>query len=185
MRYTLVANAANPIDLATAKEWLKITHNYEDTLVTSISESALSFCEGYTGCSFRQQDWSLSASVAELATGILITKSPLTAFDAVTVELEDDTTATIDSDDYYLTVDETRAYLVVTDPDVLQDAKNTFNAVTITFSTDAGMPAHIQNAVKMIISFMYENRGDAPTINNNSAPPEALKLLQLERVMFV
>lgn len=185
MRYQLVTNGDNPITLALAKEWLRVTHDYEDDLITTISDSALSFAENYTGCSFRAQSWSLSASVAELYAGILITKSPLTSFGTVVITLEDDTTLTLDSSDYYLAVDETRAYLAVTDVSVLNDASDAFNAVAITFTTDAGMPDHITNAVKMLISFMYENRGDAPTVNNNSAPPEALKLLQLERVAFI
>lgn len=185
MRYEATASGDNPITLDTAKDWLRVTHDYEDDLITLIADAALSFAEGYTGCSFRSQTWELSASIDEFYNGITITKSPLTALDSVVVTLDDTTTETLDSDDYYLGVAETRAYIALTDTTVMDNASDTFNAVVISFTTDAGLPGHVENALKMLISFMYENRGDAPTINNNSAPPEALKLLQLERVAFV
>lgn len=185
MRYELETNGDNPITLATAKEWLKVTHDYDDDLITLITDAALSFAENYTGISFRAQTWNVIATANEFYAGILITKNPITVFNSIVVKLDDGSDWTLDADDYYLGIDETRAYVALTNSSVLDDASPYYDAVTINFTTNGGMPDHIENAIKMIISFMYENRGDAPTINNNSAPPEALKLLQLERVAFI
>lgn len=185
MRYELQTEGDNPVTLALAKTWLKISHDYEDDLITTITDSAISFAENYTGCSFRAQTWILYASINELYAGITITKSPVTDFTSIVVTLDDDSTVELDNDDYYLGIDATRAYVMLTNTSVMDNAADTYNAVSITFSTNSGLPKHIENALKMIISFMYENRGDAPTINNNPAPPEALKLLQIERVAFV
>lgn len=185
MRYVLDTSGDNPITLETAKGWLKVTHSYEDALITEILNAALSFSEGYTGTAFRNQDWTLKASAAELASGILITKTPLISFGGVTITLEDDSTLALTDSQYYLFVGETRSALSITDVNVFDDASESFDAVEIAFTVGTTMPPHINNAIKMLVSFMYENRGDAPTINNNSAPPEALKLLQLERVFQI
>lgn len=185
MRYTLVSQNPASIDLGAAKNWLHITHNFEDDLINSIIESAVSFAEDYTGCSFREQQWNLKASAVELANGVIITKTPISSFTGITLLTSTNETKTLTDQQYFLTVEDTRAFLSITDYSLLTAASAKFDAVTVTFATNGGMPPHIENAVRMLISFMYENRGDAPTINNNSAPPEALKLLQLERVGFV
>lgn len=185
MQYKLDASGTNPITLETAKEWLKVTHSFEDTLIQAILDASLSFAEGYTGVSFRDQTWTLTASAVELASGIVISKTPLSSLTSVTVTLDDESTVVLTDDQYYLCVTESRAVLTITDGNVFNDISLKFNAVTIVFDVSNTMPSHINNAVKMLVAFMYENRGDAPTINNNSAPPEALKLLQLERVFQI
>lgn len=184
MKYALVSETPAPIDLGVAKDWLEVTHAYHDTMIQAIINSAFSFAEGYTGMSFREQVWALSASPAEAYNGITITKTPISDLTSVTVLGDDGQTKTLSDDDYYFTVEETRAFFMITEVSVLSSVKDKFNAVTVNFKTDGGLPPHIENAIKMIIAFQYENRGDAPTINNNPAPPEALKLLQLERVLF-
>lgn len=184
MKYALVSETPAPIDLGVAKDWLEVTHNYHDTMIKAIIESAFSFAENYTGMSFREQSWALSASPVEAYNGITISKTPISDLTSVTVLGEDGQTKTLTEDDYYFTVESTTAFFIITDASILSSAKQKFNAVTVSFKTDGGLPPHIENAIKMLIAFMYENRGDAPTINNNSAPPEALKLLQIERVLF-
>lgn len=185
MRYALVSSNPAPIDVDTAKKWLEVTHNYHDDIIQAIIDSAFSFAEGYTGISFREQSWKLSASPSEIAQGVQITKNPISGFDGITVSYDSGDKKLID-DQYILTVAETTAFLVVTDLSALQNAKPTFNSISVEFKSDNGyLPPAIENAVKMLIAFMYENRGDAPTINNNSAPPEAIQLLETERVMFV
>ncbi len=185
MQYVLDSSGANPIDVDTAKSWLKVTHSYEDDLITSIVDSALSFAEEYTGMAFRDQSWFLYASAAELALGIRIVKTPFAGISSIVITLDDDTTLTLSEDQYSLSVNAIRTVLTLTDENAIDDASSDYAAVEISFTVSSSMPAHIENAVKMLISFMYENRGDAPTINNNSAPPEALKLLQIERVFQI
>lgn len=185
MRYALASENSAPVSLDVAKEWLDVTHDYHDNTIQAIIDSATSFAEKYTGISFREQSWTLTASPSEVAEGINITKNPISDFLGCTISYSTGDKKLTD-DQFILTVEETTAFFMVTDLTALSSAIQKFNSVSVSFKTDRGyLPPAIGNAIKMIIAFMYENRGDAPTINNNSAPPEAIQLLETERVMFV
>lgn len=185
MNYTPTGTVNLPISVDVAKQWLRVTHDLEDAKIEAVLKAAFSFAESYTGQTFHDQAWTLTASPAEVFGGLMITKAPISGIDLVKMRKDNGQEIFLTNNDYTIITTSSRAYFFVKSNylyDVVADLPYAFE---INFMTGAGLPAHIENAIKMLVAFMYENAGDVPTVNNNSAPPEALLLLQSERVGFI
>ena len=185
MQYLLLAADPMPNLLSQLKEWMNVTHTYHDQLIGDLYETAFEYVEDYTGLAFRLQAWQLSMSPAEAAVGVMIAKNPLVTLDSVET-MVNSTYQEITSDQYHLSVCSSSAFFFVTDQTQLTITDEGYNTVKVDFSVNSqSIPKEVVTAIKQIVSFWYENRGDTSAENNNPIPPEATLLLNQKRVAYL
>jgi uncharacterized phiE125 gp8 family phage protein len=171
--YALQNTPTVPVSLADAKAFLKIDFTKDDAVITDMIAAAVEWGEAYTGRDFSTKQWlgffdAPCADYFEPKPYLPLQRSPLTALtsiDTASAGVYSAFTGYINKprdgfDHVLLTtnvpIDETVAY--------------TFR---VTFESGyATLPANIKQAILEHVSFLYENRGDAP-----SDPPQQVKNL--------
>ena len=185
MIYELQSADSMPNLLPQLKEWMNVTHTYHDTLIETLYETAFEYVEDYTGLAYRLQAWRLSMSPAEAAVGVNIAKNPFVSVDSVATKVNGAYTS-ITSDQYHLSVCSSSAFFFVTDQTQLTITDEGYDTVLFDFSVNSqSIPREVVTAIKQIVSFWYENRGDTATAENNAIPPEALLLLNQKRIAYL
>ena len=185
MVYELMTEGGIPVDLDELKGFLRVSHTHDDLRIQHFYKSAFAFCEKYTGLSFREQDYRLHMSGAEAALGAYLAKNPFKSVVSVQAVLNNQA-VTLTSEQYHLSVSNASALFFISDSDVIAQCDAGHNKVQFEFKVDYGhVPDGVHLAAKMITAFYYENRGDTAAVNNSQVPPEALKILDQYRVLFL
>ena len=166
MYYSLLNVPIVPISLNEAKSFLRVDNTLEDSVITSMIEAAVEWGEGYTNLDFRPKNWEgffsyLCESRQEPFPYIRLAKSPVSG--TPTAEISIGGVYTANTDIIYKQYNSKSVVLFTgaapTDSTVAYTHKITFSSGYAAGS----LPAGIRNAVLEHISFLYENRGDAPS----------------------
>lgn len=179
------------ISLVDAKAWLRIDSDItaDDTLVQALIDAAVDSCEKHTNRVFvaRTIDGffgGLSVSKYYEWPYLSIRRSPLGTISAV-YNFVDGDYAVVDVGDYE--IQESNAFTRVmfteipsVDTDVVYPFKVTFTAG---YGTAADVPEDIVLAVKQMISFWYENRGDVAPDGKRGLPMETKAILAQYKIM--
>lgn len=185
MKYHLIHTDESPVTLDDAKKYLNVIHDHHDDIITRLIAAALYYCENFTGNAYRKQSFLLEASVVEMALGITFAKNPVSELKEITIDING-SAVTLDYNQYVFECSGSRSFIVIIDNKILRDADTNFNAVKILFDTDySPVPAAIIQAILSLIAFLYENRGDAPSLSKTPLPSEILTVLEQDRVLFL
>lgn len=166
MGYTTTVTGSEPISLAQAKGYLRVSHDDEDDLIESLITAARQWAESYTNKAIVEQTvvayYDAPQQDFELPLGNATSLTSVTnGGEAVTAKL---------------LVGNPSIVTIVGDVPVSVDEKQ---SVVITY--DAGFavaPKNIQQAMKILISDMYEHR-EAQVIGQSVADNKTL-----ERLLF-
>ena len=149
-----------PVTLQEAKDFLRVSSDEDDLIITGLIHSATSEAEKFTSRCILQRSYITYRPT--FLNKITLYRSPFVSFDSA-FYLENNTHVPIDLEEYYdfLPGDPyVRMFLKKTPP--VTDSSSM--AVGITFSAGwTPAPEIITTAIKMFISQLYENRGDAPS----------------------
>lgn len=146
------------MSLVDAKFQLKIDHDYEDDLITSYVEAAFSQAEDYLGSSIVE-------TYAEVFTNKQFTSITLpvynvTAVNQVSYTNTNDANIIIPASDYTFVIDQGNVTIEYTGLDIT-DLKADSKAIKITVTTGFNkIPVSIIQAIKLIMSDMYEYRSN-------------------------
>ena len=185
MKYVFITGDPIDVDLTRIKKYLRVSHDADDSLIKALYESAFMFCEEYTGLAFRAQQWQLQMSKDEATLGVYVARNPFTGVVGVTVKINNLTEA-ITPDQYHISVSDSSVLFFLTDPNIIADADAGFDAVKYGFTVGyQSVPNRILTAAQMLTAYYYENRGDTAADANNALPPEAIKILDQFRVLFL
>lgn len=176
--------ATTPVTLAQVKDQLKISGTDEDDTLTLFIEAATKHIEDFVGMSLITQTWQMTldhwpvynepwwdgvvqAAMNTItdrsrAANILLPRWPLVSVDTITVD-----GSSITITDYFI-VDTTQrpGRLVLKQGATYPPIDDlTANAIVITFSTgygadDTSIPADIKLAIRQMVAYMFEHRGD-------------------------
>ena len=166
-RYDVIIPVAeDPVTLAEAKAWCKITHSSEDTLITALIKSATAKLELYTNRVFVERTFTgffshLECSKFEKGLYLALRRAPLLSVSTIEVT-EDDSQVTVSTDDY--NVKETAAFSRVifseinNSPDVIPYP---WQVVFVAgYGAAADVPEPIKTMIKQYVCFLYTNKGD-------------------------
>ncbi|CAN5208552.1 head-tail connector protein [soil metagenome] len=153
---------AEPVTLAEAKAYLRLSGTEEDALVTALIAAARQHVERATGLALMAQGWSHFLDCWPERGTIALPVAPLIAIEAVRVFGEDDEPATID-EAHYFADDAGRPPRFVwragrTPPKPGRAANGIEIAVTAGFA--GGVPEPLLMAILRIVAHRFENRGD-------------------------
>jgi uncharacterized phiE125 gp8 family phage protein len=156
--------AEEPVTLAEAKAYLRIGHDDEDALISTLITAARRRAVAETGLAFVSQGWSLyldgwpETGVIELPIG------PLIAVSAVKTYGEDDTPAVIEPAHYYVDAVSRPPRLLLRGSRVWARPGRIGNGIEIAFTAGFGaasaVPADLRQAVLELVAHFYAHRGD-------------------------
>lgn len=162
--------ACEPVSRTEAKSWLKITSSAEDDIIDALITSARLGAESLTSRSFVNR--TLKQTHEDFPPGgeLVLRASPVSSITSVTYTDQDGDTQTYDSDYYRLVLDRPRPYIKLK-AGAIWPIVQTDNDTAVTVAMVAGygaaatdVPANVRVALKMIIAYAYENRGDGRPI---------------------
>src|SRR6478609_6283627 len=135
---------AEPVTLAQAKAWLKVTHDDEDAIITALITTARQICEGYISKSFVER-----TVTAILRNDLGNIKLPYGPVNTVT-SVADSEGGEYGSGDYNITgiSDKRLGYPMASYVKVVYTAGY------------VALPEQFKTAIKMQLSWMYTHRGD-------------------------
>lgn len=173
MFYELSNNPTVPVSLSDAKAFLRVDTTADDALITYLIEASVEWGEGYCNRDFRVKDWigyysTLCLTNSEPYPFVELSKSPINSVDAVDISVNGLYTATTQ---FIRKRQNSYDRILFTGTPLLDDSVGyTFK---VTFSSGySSLPNGLKTAILEHVSFLYENRADAP-----SEPPEQIKKL--------
>lgn len=176
--------SVEPLTLAEAKAHLKLDTTADDALVTAMIAAARARAEWHTGRALITQGWTLHLDAWPACGIVEIPLPPLQGVTAVTLAARDGTTATLSPSLYTVDTASAPARLAlnagVPPPTDLRAVNGVAIGFTAGYGDDASaVPELLRHAIREIVAFLYEHRGEAPA----ELPLEALALLAPFRVL--
>lgn len=188
----VTAPAAEPVTVSEVKAYLRITGPDDDTLLTDMIEEARQFIEDMTGLAMITQTWQLTldrwpgyhepwwdgvrqGSIADLSRTpghVTMPRYPLQSISGVDVYAEDNTsTAVTVANVFYTDTQQMPGRMALRDGQTWPVATRQTNGIEITYVAGFGdalpdVPAPLKRAVKSLVTFMYENRGDGCSVGD-------------------
>lgn len=162
----VTAPAEAPVTPAEAKAWLRVDHDDEDELITSLVAAAVAHLDGYSGILGRamvNQTWRQDFGCWP---GDRVLRLPFPDVSSVTVKYrdEDDVEQTVNATLYELLEDARGAYVRLKDsftaPALADDRSEPVQVTLVAgYGADAdAVPGALKQAIKQLVAYWYENR---------------------------
>jgi len=155
-----ITDGAEPINLQTAKDWLRVTTEDDDTIITDLITVARKRIEAYTTRSMVAKSIVLTGYID---TAFILPYSPISSISAVKylqgqdVDTGSNDWETLDADEYQIVGYNDKHF------------RPHFGAhYEITYTTTANTDLSLKTDLKRVLLWMYENRGD----DTDSIPDE-------------
>ena len=176
MTLTLISPpTAEPVTLADIKAHLRVSHDSEDALISSLVKAAREELEQATGLALISQGWRLFLDCWPGTQTVLIHKAPVIALTAVTIYDADGAPYSPLLSGFLLDRFSRPARIAV--PDAVTDPGKKLNGIEIDFTAGFGatgvdVPDGLKRAIMLLAAHWYEFRG-AETFDRESAawPP--------------
>lgn len=178
--------AAELLTTAVAKTWLRVDHSSDDTLIDALVKAARKKAEQYTNRAFITQTWDYwldripnrrgepwwdgmkQMAITELhgeSDSITLPTAPIQSVSSVKYYADDDTESTFSSSNYLADIYSAPARVCLNSGATWPTGLRDYNAIKVTFVAGYGdastdVPEDIILAVREIVAFYYENRGD-------------------------
>jgi uncharacterized phiE125 gp8 family phage protein len=170
---------AEPLSLAETKSHLRITHSDDDTYISTLIISARRTIEAQYGMCLLQQSWSVFRDNWPCDGIFSPALFPVMSIVDLKLYGDDDVAATIDSAHYYLDSASRPARIALRRGRVFPPPGRRSNGIELKLITGFGasaaaVPQQIKQALLMIITDWFTNRGDA---GGGTLPLSALELL--------
>ena len=163
----LLGPAVEPVGLADLKAWLRIDADDEDGLITALITSARLSLETATGKAFITQSWRLVLDQWPGPPVVNVPLAPLQSLTAARIYNADGTTSALNIDDFLIetaALQTPRITLFKRQPPPLRPVSGIELDVVAGYGSDGSMvPATLILALKLLVAFWFENRGDEPS----------------------
>ena len=176
---------AEPLTLEEVKLHLRITHDHEDTLLTSLIMTARMICEADTGLALITRGYSLwldSWPMTQrrdwwdgmrdgVATGdsdtVYLPRPPLLAVSGILVYADNGTYAVFDPQNYHIDTIRKPGRLVLRQGIAAPLSGRPVNGIEIRYTAGYGatpqsIPSALRQGMLQMIAHLYRQRGDAP-----------------------
>lgn len=165
------APAAEPLTASEMKAYLKVDTDTDDTLITSLIKGARQYVEAYMGVALITQTieekWdAIPPSINGAPASLLLTVYPVQSVTSVAYVDSDGDAQTWASSNYIVDTHRDAARILAAYGVSWPSLRAQANALTVTYVAGYGdaataVPAHILQAMRLIIADMYDNRTDS------------------------
>lgn len=158
-----VAPLVEPVSLSEAKLHLRVDHDEDDALISSLIVAAREQAEAFTNRAFIEQ--TLVLTMDEFCDRIKLPKPPFISVTSVVYLDGSGDSQTVSGAVYRIASRFEPALLTLEPGQVWPSTYDVDDAVTITYKAGYGgaasaVPDSVKAAIKMIVESLYENRGD-------------------------
>lgn len=186
--YHLIETAppgAEPLTLEEVKLHLRITHDHEDTLLTSLIMTARMICEADTGLALitrayslwldswpatARRDWwdGVREGIASGARDtVYLPRPPLVAVSGILVYAENGTSVAFEAENYHTDTIRKPGRIVLRHGTSAPTAGRSINGIEIRYTAGFGttpqsIPSALRQGMLQMIAHLYHQRGDAP-----------------------
>jgi len=181
--------AQEPITLAEMKAWLRLDGVDEDGLINALITSARLSVETITSQALITQSWRMVLDQWPVAPLIELTLAPLQRLSAVRIYAADGLTSNLSINDFRCEISakqQPRLALLKRQPPPMVPISGIELDLVMGYGDDGtSVPEPLKLAIKMLVAFWFENRGDEPTGVPLRWPDEISRLLapyQLRRL---
>jgi uncharacterized phiE125 gp8 family phage protein len=159
--FKITEPALEPVTVAEARGWLRITHTSEDTLIADLISAARQDVENQTGLSLISQQWRMTMDNWPDGDMIELPRGPVTGIAAVTVYAANGTPSTAPVAEYLLDIRSDPARLLF---ERRANPGRRINGIEIDFSagfgaTGTNVPDMLIRAILLLVAHWYEFRG--------------------------
>jgi uncharacterized phiE125 gp8 family phage protein len=169
-----------PVDTASMKDHLRVTHSNDDTFIDSLISVAVDRVEQFTGRQLMPATWELYLDAFPDDEEILIRKAPVSAVSEIAYTDEDGAEQVFGSDNYEVDLKNDPVRIRSLDGVDWPSTDDVYNAVKVTFTAgyaDAdSVPDALISAIKLIVSRLYNTRMDSNMKNGYIKASENLML---------
>lgn len=177
--------SSEPITYSTAKDFLRLNDDSEQTFVTTLIKVAREIIEGQTWRPVIEQEWVLSLDKSELNTLIRnINKAPVISVDSVTYYDTNNTLQTLSTSEWEADVNGNPARFRLKS---VPECYDRMGALNINFTCGyTTVPDDLKQAMLLIIGHLYENRQDVVTGTQvNEIPLASRYIMERYRNNFI
>ena len=176
---------AEPLTLEEVKLHVRITHDHEDTLLTSLIMTARMICEADTGLALITRSYSLWLDAWPVTTRrdwwdgvregadtgdsdtLLLPRPPLIAVNSILIYADNGTSAPLDANSYHTDTIRKPGRIVLRSGISAPAAGRSVNGIEIRYTAGFGatpqsIPAPLRQGMLQMIAHLYRQRGDAP-----------------------
>lgn len=187
MLYELITKGDNPFDKKEAKDYLRVDHSDDDSVISMQSFAVIQYAENMTGRDFRANTWKLFLDSFE--DRICLQRSPVASITSVQNTIAG-TLTTVPTSVYYLKKGYQWSELLLLDgqewPTTGDDVLTT-NEHTIEVVFKTGIVAfidEIETAMLSQLAYLYSNRGDctAKEASKESGAEEVYDHFRIDRI---
>jgi uncharacterized phiE125 gp8 family phage protein len=160
--------AEEPITVAEAKEWARVTISDDDTLIEALIKAMREYAEAYTGRAFVQRQMLLTLDAFPDNGVILLPFPPLLSVDSVKYIDYQGVLQTVDAADYQVDTESEPGRIAPAHLESWDGTRNDFNAVQVLYQAGyavgspadyrQNLPGLLRQWMKARISTLYDNR---------------------------
>ncbi len=176
----LISPPIEPVSLSDAKSWLKIDGSDDDLLIAGLISSARLTIEAITGLLLIAQTWRFRIKLDARERKIKLPHRPIISLSAAQLRDRANKSRSISLDG--LAVDRASTGILMIADDRIFSATDVsvleLDAVMGFGLTPASVPEPLLTAIRILISFWHERRGDDPDGTVEPWPPQLATLLQ-------
>jgi len=162
MQYKVKTSGPAAVTTADMKEYLRVTHSNEDTLIASQVAAVTGKLEFWTDRSFTTQTWELLMDDFPSSDTIVLRKPPLQSITSIKYIDTAGAEQTFAAANYEVDIKSKQGRIRLASGASWPSTKDVLNAVTIEFIAGYGqeskVPAQIKAAIKLKVGDFYENR---------------------------
>ncbi len=177
-----------PVTLTEAKSHLRLDTAVDDTLVQSLIETARQICENFTERSFIKQTFSMFIDKFPDSGIVVLPRLPFLSL--LDIKVYDAADVGVSEDLASYSIDSIQGRVVLKEGSVFPVPTRKVNGIE--FSYDAGygasttdVPDALKQAILMVLTILYEHRGDDEQGQNVLIRSGALNILQPYRKMEI
>jgi uncharacterized phiE125 gp8 family phage protein len=161
-----LAPAVEPVTLAEALAHTRVDDSADNSLVQALIVAARRAAEAYTRRAFISQSWAMYLDQAPAGNFLEIPKAPLIGISSIQTFTDADVATTFASSNYYVDLITKPGRVVLRTAASWPTPTRAASGFVVNFragygATGSHVPADIRQAILMIVSHLYENRGDA------------------------
>jgi len=154
-----------PVSLAEARAHARVDDTADNSLVSALIAAARRTAEAYTRRAFITQSWAMYMDQAPTDNFLEIPKAPLVGISSIVTYSDADAATTFASSNYYVDLITKPGRVVLRATASWPTFTRVSNGFFVDFvagygATGSDVPADIRQAILMIVSHLYENRGD-------------------------
>lgn len=163
----ITAPSVEPLTVAEAKTHLRVRHDDEDTLISSLILSARQRVEEVGGLALTTQTWELALDAFPNGT-ILLPRSPLQSVTSITYTDTNGDSQTVSSDDYTVDTRSRPGLVHLAFGQTWPATRDIPNAVVVRYVAGFGddatdVPAPVRQALLLELGTLYAHREDVVT----------------------